>query len=239
MTLDFQQVREQVILMGKGAPSRAAHFRALREQARETLLENAHKNQYLREKVQAALTRNSNLRCALPKDETLNQAFELPSIPESVTVLAADGSQINPDRHASVDYCLVNVGAIQMQYGSSNSPTTTVRSRLFYDDEMFTSTGRITERMVALRRDLRERQLLAELANGVELPVITLTDGPLELWVGRENEPEAKEYEKHFKDYLDALRKLHLMGASAAGYIDRPRGRPVGAFARDCSAAAR
>ncbi len=75
MTLDFQQVREQVILMGKGAPSRAAHFRALREQARETLLENAHKNQYLREKVQAALTRNSNLRCALPKDENSQPGF--------------------------------------------------------------------------------------------------------------------------------------------------------------------
>jgi hypothetical protein len=224
MALDFQQVREQVILMGEGAPSRAEHFRALQEQARATLLDNAHKNQYLREKVRAALTQNANLRCAFPKNETLNQAFGLPAIPEVVTVLAADGSQINPDRHASVDYCLVNVGAIQMQYGSPDSPTTTVRSRLFYDDQMFTSAGRITERLVALRRDLRERQLLAELANGEERPVITLTDGPLELWVGRDNEPEAQEYEKHFKDYLTALRQLHQMGASAAGYIDRPRG---------------
>ncbi len=224
MALDFQQVRQQVIEMGEQAPSRAEHFRALREQAQETLVENASKNQYLREKVQTALTLNANLRCALPKDEHLDQAFTLPALPEDINILAADGSQINPDRHASVDYCLVNVGAIQMQYGSSESPVTDVRSRLFYDDQMFTSAGRVTERLVALRRDLRERQLLAELAEGQQLPIITLTDGPLELWVGRESEPEAKEYEKHFKDYLKALQKLQKLGASTAGYIDRPRG---------------
>jgi len=224
MALDFQQVREQVIQMGEQAPSQAKHFRALRELALEILEENAHKNQYLRDKVQTALSYNANLRCALPKNETLNQAFGLPAVPKEVTILAADGSQINPDRHASVDYCLVNVGAIQMLYGSSELPVTTVRSRLYYDDQMFTSAGRVTERLVALRRDLRERQLLAELAVDRSLPVITLTDGPLELWVGRETEPEAKEYEKHFKDYLKALRQLHQMGASAAGYIDRPRG---------------
>lgn len=224
MALDFQQVRQQVIEMGKQAHSREEHFRALREKALDILVENAHKNQYLREKVRAALTFNANLRCALPQDEPLNQAFELPPLPENVTILAADGSQINPDRHASVDYCLVNVGAIQMHSGSPASPVTTVRSRLYYDDQMYTETGRITERLVALRRDLRERQLLAELAKGQPLPVITLTDGPLELWVGRENEPEGKEYEKHFQEYLQALRQLHQMGACAAGYIDRPAG---------------
>jgi hypothetical protein len=224
MALDFQQVREQVILMGEGAKSREEHFRSLREMARETLQEHASNNEHLRGKIQAALTQNANLRCALPKDEHLNQAFELPAIPQAMTVLAADGSQINPDRHAAVDYCLVNVGAIQIQYGSPNSPSTTVRSRLFYDDQMFTSAGRITEQLVALRRDLRERQLLAELAQPCERPVITLTDGPLELWVGRDHEPDVKEYEKHFEEYLQALRQLHQMGASAAGYIDRPRG---------------
>jgi len=148
----------------------------------------------------------------------------LPPLPDDITILAADGSQINPDRHASVDYFLVNVGAIQMKLGSLAAPVTTVRSRLYYDDQMYTETGLVTERLVALRRDLRERQILAELAEGQPLPVITLTDGPLELWVGRENEPEGKEYEKHFKEYLSALRQLHQLGVSTAGYIDRPRG---------------
>ena len=225
MSLDFQQVRQQVTQLGEQAPLRAEHLRALMERAMTTLHDQARDNRILRDKVQAALAFNPHLRCALPGDEPLDAAFPLPPLPQDATVLAADGSQINPDRHASVDYCLVNVGAIQMRYGSPESPVTTVRSRLIYEDsEMYTPAGRITERLVALRRDLRERQLLAELAAGQPKPLVTLTDGPLELWVGREDEADGQVYKKYFKDYLAALRKLHRLGASAAGYIDRPRG---------------
>ncbi len=225
MSLDFQQVRQQVTQLGEQAPLRAEHLRALMERAMTTLHDQARDNRILREKVQAALAFNPHLRCALPGNEPLDAAFPLPPLPQDATVLAADGSQINPDRHASVDYCLVNVGAIQMRYGSPESPVTTVRSRLIYEDsEMYTPAGRITERLVALRRDLRERQLLAELAAGQPKPLVTLTDGPLELWVGREDEADGQVYKKYFKDYLAALRKLHRLGASAAGYIDRPRG---------------
>ena len=225
MSLDFQQVRQQVTQLGADAPVRAERLRALREQALNTLRDRARETEILREKVRAALSFNANLRCALPGDEPLDAAFPAPPLLAEITVLAADGSQINPDRHASVDYCLVNVGLIQMRYGSPAPPAVTVRSRLIYEDaEMYTPAGRITERLVALRRDLRERQLLAELAEGQPPPLITLTDGPLELWVGREDEAEGRVYEQHFRDYLSALRKLHDLGASAAGYIDRPRG---------------
>jgi hypothetical protein len=164
------------------------------------------------------------LRCATPKNEPLNHRLTCPATPDKITLLAADGSQINPDRHASVDYCLVNVGAIKMHQGASDPPVTTVQSQLFYDEQMYIGGGRITERMVALMRDLRERVMLADLVKHEEAPVITLTDGPLELWVGREGALEAREYEKRFKDYLGALRELHSLGASTAGYIDKPRG---------------
>ncbi len=224
MALDFQQVRQQVIEMGENAPLRAQYLREKRDKALEILHEYAAELEALSAKVNAAISANPNLRCAIPKDENLNHHRACPALPEKATLLAADGSQINPDRHASVDYCLVNVGAIQMQYGEADSPVTTVRSQLFYDEQMYIGGGRISERMVALMRDLRERTLLADLAKDVESPVITLTDGPLELWVGREGALEAREYEKRFKEYLGALRELHLLGVSTAGYIDRPRG---------------
>lgn len=225
MALDFQQVRQQVAQLGEQAPLRAAHLKALTERAQTALVENAQNNQILQEKVQEALRFNRHLRCALPGTEPLDAAFGLPPLPREITVLAADGSQINPDRHASVDYCLVNVGAIQMRYGSPAAPETTIRSRLIYEDsEIYTPAGRITERLVALRRDLRERQLLAELAEGQPLPLITLTDGPLELWGGREDDGDGRVYKRYFDDYLQALKKLRRLGASAAGYIDNPRG---------------
>lgn len=224
MALDFQQVRQQVIEMGENAPRRAQYLSEKRQEALAILEAYASKIEPLQAKVEAAISANPNLRCAVPKEENLNHRAACPQAPAKVTILAADGSQINPDRHASVDYCLVNVGAIQMQAGEAGSPTTTIQSRLLYDQQMFVAGSRITERMVALMRDLSERTLLAELSQGLTLPVITLTDGPLELWVGREGALEAREYEKMFKEYLGALRVLHHQGASTAGYIDKPRG---------------
>ena len=141
-----------------------------------------------------------------------------------MTLLAADGSQINPDRHASVDYCLVNVGAIKMRHGRDDSPTTIVRSQLLYDEDMYTDRGRLTEQLVALRRDLYERELLADLAQGEGHPLITLTDGPLELWVGSAGGQNEPEFQRTFKAYLKALSRLHETGAVTAGYIDKPRG---------------
>jgi len=224
MSVDFQQVRQQVIEMGKNAPLREQYLRDLRHKAFDTLESRADELAPLRARVEAAVQQNPNLRCAVPRGEPLDTRTPLPPLPEAVTLLAADGSQINPDRHASVDYCLVNVGGIQMRRGSQESPSTTIRSHLIYDEQMYTPAGRITERMVALRRDLRERLLLTELAAGAQHPIITLSDGPLELWVGRESEAEAKEYKKSFKVYLRALRELKAAGASTAGYIDKPRG---------------
>lgn len=224
MALDFQQVRQQVIKMGENAPQRAQYLRKMRDVALETLNEYAIELDALQAKVEAAIRANSNLRCAIPKDENLNFRLPCPTLPEKVTLLAADGSQINPDRHASVDYCLVNVGAIQMRYGSSEPPVTTVRSQLFYHDQMYIAGGRISERMVALMRDLGERELLANLAEELEMPVITLTDGPLELWRGSETGIAAKKYEETFRDYLKALQRLHRVQGVSAGYVDTPGG---------------
>jgi len=148
----------------------------------------------------------------------------VPALPESVTIIAADGSQIKPDRHAAIDYCLVNVGAIQMGLNGAGPPATMVQSQLYFDEQIYTTSGRITERMVALMRDLRERVLLGELIQDVAPPIITLTDGPLELWVGREDGLEARDFEARFREYLGALRRLYQGGAATAGYVDRPRG---------------
>jgi hypothetical protein len=40
----------------------------------------------------------------------------------------------------------------------------------------------ISEGMVALKRDLREREALAELAGDLVHPAVSMTDGPLELY---------------------------------------------------------
>jgi hypothetical protein len=74
--------------------------------------------------------------------------------------------------------------------------------------------------VVAMRRDRSERSVLAELAAQETLPVVTLTDGQLELF----REPaQTHEFNRLFDDYLEAMRALARIGAVTAGYVDKPR----------------
>lgn len=222
MSVDYQQVREQAKILAESAPRRRAQLAEIRRAAR-ALLEEAEKDQVqLAEKVARAAQLNQNLICAIPAKEPIRSTSPLPPTPERATIIAVDGSQIYPDRHSAVDYCLVNVGAIWMVRGSGAPPQLSVRSQLLYDEQLYTENGRITERLVALMRDVEERELLAELAAGLEPPVVTLTDGPLELWGGREGSGIERVIEGVFRKYLDALKKLHSLGVSTAGYVDKP-----------------
>jgi hypothetical protein len=226
MPLDFRQVQEQVYQLGENAVLREQILSDRRQQAWELLVENAANWEALRRKVQRIVEQHDpTIRCALPLSggqERLNARLPAPPALAHGTILAADGSQINPDRHAEVSYCLVNVGAIQMQIGSAAPPAPTVRSRLIYGDQLYTSGGTMTEAQVALERDLAERRILAELgASAPQLPVITFTDGPLELWGARDQAGSAG-FDQSLKEYQQALSELHEQHAITAGYVDSP-----------------
>ncbi len=215
MALDFQQVRQQIRTLVEQAPERKEKLQSLLQSADNLLRTNALANQLLQDKVARAAALNPNLRCAVPTDEPLRETFPAPDMPTDGTIIAADGSQINPNRHYALEYCLVNVGAILMSLGSIDAPPTVIQSNLYYDESLFS----FTEGMVALMRDQREREILAELAEQTQGPVITFTDGPVELW-GRE---PGLERTVTFQKYLAALSQLRQRGASTAGYVDKPR----------------
>jgi hypothetical protein len=220
MSLDFLQVSQQVKQLGEKARS---HQRDLKTKLVETcaLLEGcATEIEPLQQKVQEVVRNyDQTLRCAVPVSETLNSSHPLPPLPEQVTLIAADGSQIFADRHAEVEYCLVNTGAIWMRYGSSEAPVTSIQSRLIYAEEL---EGMSDDRL-SLQRDLAERSRLLDLASQTEAPVITFTDGPLELWTTTLEEGKvAGEFKRSLDLYLDVLHKLHELNATTAGYVDKP-----------------
>jgi hypothetical protein len=222
MALDFQQVRYQINKMGESAPGRLRELFEKKKKAEQLLTSNTLDITALQEKVRSTVAVNKNLRCAFPGSEPLDHQSDSPPLPTSMTILAADGSQINPNRYAAVDYCLVNVGAILMVLGEPAPPVTEIRTKLYFNDQMYTTSGRVTESLVALMRDLGERQFLAELTQDLKPPVITLTDGPLEIWEASESRIGAKDYQEKFDLYLKALRKLQENSVSTAGYIDKP-----------------
>jgi hypothetical protein len=224
MTLDFQQVREQIKKLGEKAPLRAQRLRELNQKASELLMQYAHEPESLHLKVQL-ITRNydPNLRCALPargpgsEPEPLNASIPQPPAPIRATILAADGSQITPDRHAAVYFGLINVGAICMQHGSPDAPAIKTTSRLFYDEEVI----ELTDATLALKRDLNERAMLADLAAEAPSPVITFTDGPMELWGVQESE-SASQFQESLSIYLSVLQSLKDLNVTTAGYVDKP-----------------
>ena len=217
MALDFQQVREQVRQLGEHALERQHDLKSRQAQACELLEQNANEVEKLRQKVQSVVRNHDpSLRCALPVKEGLNAHFPLPPLPEQATVIAADGSQIFADRHAEAEYSLVNTGAIWMRYGSADAPSMSIQSRLLYDELM----ENMSEERLALERDLSERTRLAELAAEATAPVITFTDGPMELWIERGE--SAGEFQKSLEAYLQVLEKLHELKVTTAGYVDKP-----------------
>src|SRR3990172_8709098 len=162
MPLDFISVKKQIQQSAAEAPAQIKHLDILRRHAGELLAAYAGKQAELRAKVEQAAADDSFLRSAKPTSEALNASFPLPNAPAEATIIAADGSQISPNRHEAINYFLINVGAIQLSPATGETPTTFTRSELHVAE--YSASGSVNEDQVAQARDKSERVLLAELA---------------------------------------------------------------------------
>lgn len=223
MTLNFQQVREQVQQLGETALRDQRDLEVRQKQAWDLLTGDTIDPSYIRQIINDALKHDPSLRCAVPRDEPLASAIACNLETIQGTIIAADGSQILPDRHAEVQYALINTGLVSMQLGSGEAPVISISSRLWYGEQLFLPGGMISEPLLSLDRDLIERKALAERAATAQPPVFTITDGPLELWGPKETgSEEARQYQKRLAEYLATLRSLEKNQSIPAGYVDKP-----------------
>ncbi len=228
MPIDYQQIYEKIQEIGKGARERKKTLEERRSKARELLKAYASELDALRSKVDSAKAVDQNIRCALPLDEPLDSSYPPPfdqtqDKPDSViqaTLIAADGSQINPDRHAAIQFSLVNVGAITMRLNSGEAPRIDTESELLFGEDLLPNGFPLSDGMVALKRDVAERTKLEELSKGIKGPIVTFTDGPIELW-GAKGE-DAKSYLDYVEKYKGVLSRLQSRGVITAGYVDKP-----------------
>jgi hypothetical protein len=220
MALNFQQVFDRIKEIGLGAGARQKTLAALRTHALHLLGSWADKPGELAEKVERARQVDPSVRCALPLDERLDAAHPEPGGGSLPAIIAADGSQILPDRHAAVLYSLVNVGAIVLRPGSGETPGIFTDSSLLYADELYTETGMLSAEAIEQNRDIQERRKLLELAKQVDGAVVTLTDGPVELWGAKDG--NEGDYLRNLEIHKSVLSQLQERDAVVAGYVDKP-----------------
>lgn len=222
MPIDYQQIYTRIKEIGASARERRRTLDERRTKARGLLQAYSAELDVLRSKVDAAKQADANIRCALPVDEPLASSHPPPELaPASdVTLIAADGSQINPDRHAAIQFCVVNVGAIQLRPSSGETPQIFTDTELLYGDQLMPNGYPMSEGLVALQRDLKERAVVEQLSKDITGTVVTFTDGPVELW-GAKGE-DVKSYDDVVQKYMGVLSRLQTRGVITAGYVDKP-----------------
>lgn len=223
MPLDYLSVKHQIEEQARQVPGQLAHLSELQDRAEKLLVAYADKGDEVRDKIAWALSGEANLRCAIPTKEPLDYAGDLPAPPAQASIIAVDGSQIYPSNHENVNYSLVNLGAIHFEEGSQKAPQ--ISSEVHFRLLEYSQGKRVYAEDIDLERNKLERVLLARLAGESEIrPVITLTDGPLELWGSKSLEfADAGSFSDALAAYLASLRELQAMGAATAGYVAKPR----------------
>lgn len=170
----------------------------------------------------------------------LDRHYKAPPAPAEFTIIAADGSHIDVERHKSTRCYLINIGTVILQYGASPGATLDSFPRLYSGDAdlVIMPTGikgrqqPIEGTLLGIKRGVDECRQLVELAAGLRQDSLTLAllDGSLILW-GLAAYPEFVTealLDKGFLSYLDDIRKLNNGKKLAlASYISFPRSTDV------------
>jgi hypothetical protein len=159
------------------------------------------------------------------------QAFPAPPAPASYAVVAADGSQIAPDRHEGVGGCyLMNVGRVLIPYGIGTRPRLDSLPEILTFDAEDEEAERVAVAGDALRRFAREMNALAGLiaeAKATGLSALALTDGSLIAWNLEDETGDNAAKQEAFAALaatLNAAREAHV---PLVGYVSSPGSRDV------------
>jgi hypothetical protein len=225
MSLDLQQLLPQVNALGDSLSQQLERM----DQTIPTLLQRLEEvsnadPDLLQQKIHRA---GENWPGAIPTQEPIRTSYPVPNLPETYTVISADGSQIHPDRHAAARFYLINIGSIRIRYGTGEVPTTATDSSLFYQEQdLYDEQGaEIGAAIINGRRDVSELgALVREAESCVDEPSISLLDNGLLLWLAAQaGGTPSRHVNRLLKDYIDHLSLLRKRNTAIAGFIDRPR----------------
>ncbi len=160
----------------------------------------------------------------------LDDCLPIAGAPSAYRVFAVDGSQIYPDRHQGISCFLLNIGTVELNYGT-DLPGCAVDSVPYLftgaadEDEIDTSPESIGYRreLYELRTGATEGARMQE--QQVDAPLLQLFDGSLIFWYLEGKDPAVRDY--FLGQYLAQLYQLYHHRVLFASYISLPRSREV------------
>lgn len=215
MTLELSQLTQAIRAMGETVAKRQQAYADLVDVARQWLVDFADVGAELRRPARQVLA-------AVPTEEPLDAVRALPPAPERFTVAAADGSQIQPDRHGAALYHVINIGSLVYRHGSGEAPKASSESTLGYaEDDLYENGILVAGNLLDARRDLAELRRLADACDEEGgAPTVAFVDGSIVLWV-LEDLPGGARATK-VKAYLEQLKRIERSGCVVGGFISRP-----------------
>ena len=173
----------------------------------------------LHQDVPALTSPYAKSRCARPDNECIDQSYGLIN-KEQYVLLASDGSQITSNHHDALPISLINISGIFYQPNSGKAPEIQTFSEFIRNAENDIVLDMIPEDQINMIRDVAEAGMLANWLSESDLPIVAISDGPLELF----HEPRTSaDHQRLFQEYLRTLQKICQAGRILAGYIDKPR----------------
>ena len=228
MALELNKLTKDVDALGQNLAQRLAKLAEQLPAAQAALDSIGVADEALLRKVEAA--RRFRWAGAIPTAEAVNEAFPLPAVPARYNVIAADGSQVYPDRHGVALYYLINIGSIVFRCGLPQAPSTSSQPEVFYqDDDLYEDEGGQKPKVkIDAQRDRAELAELARLAEAEagQAGSVALLDNGLLLYLSLQVDDPALVHEL-LDPYIDQLDRLQASGVAVAGVVDRPRAASV------------
>jgi hypothetical protein len=236
MGLDLSQISQQIRAMSLSAADSQGDGADRLSRLRERLqAENGHEADWAA--VADASLAGANWLLARPVEPFATRR-DCPSAPADYAVIACDGSQIDLDRHGRIDYALINIGRVFLQYGTTPLARLDSRPQLLYgDDDLYIRDGTrriaIEGNYLSARRDVLEGLSLIDLADAhlqaADSP-LALIDGTLVRWTLAGAERSVRD--SFLTPYLAGLETLRRRRIPVAAYISRSRAPEVSGLLR-------
>ena len=150
---------------------------------------------------------------------SLRDTFALPPLPAGgYSVAASDGSNIPPDRHSPVQYCILNVSKVVLTYGGNPSASLESKTEMLHgDDELVVRGVPLRGELLGAKMAVQELEVLLDTARSAPEPRAALRDGSLILF-GIQSQPDAIR-ERFTFDFRQALEAFRDQGIPLLSYI--------------------